>query len=68
MQVSLSTVVIGNQHLIIPPSYNKVNGTWACESDAVMNKLLKNELGFRGYVLSDWNGIEAASFIGLVLL
>lgn len=36
-------------------SYNKVNGTWACESDAVMNKLLKNELGFRGYVLSDWN-------------
>ncbi|KAF2015470.1 glycoside hydrolase family 3 protein [Aaosphaeria arxii CBS 175.79] len=36
-------------------SYNKVNGTWACESDGVMNKLLKDELGFRGHVLSDWN-------------
>ncbi|KAH7408490.1 beta-glucosidase 1 precursor [Phaeosphaeria sp. MPI-PUGE-AT-0046c] len=36
-------------------SYNKVNGTWACESDMVMNKLLKEELGFRGYVMSDWN-------------
>jgi len=38
-------------------SYNKINGTWACESDFVMNKLLKDELGFRGYVMSDWNGM-----------
>jgi beta-glucosidase len=37
-------------------SYNKVNGTWSCESDFVMNKLLKEELGFKGYVMSDWNG------------
>ncbi|KAI4713236.1 glycoside hydrolase 3 [Alternaria sp. Ai002NY15] len=36
-------------------SYNKVNGTWACESDGVMNKLLKDELGHRGYIMSDWN-------------
>jgi beta-glucosidase len=37
-------------------SYNKINGTWACESGGVMNNLLKDELGFRGYVMSDWNG------------
>jgi beta-glucosidase len=42
-------------------SYNKINGTWACESDAVMNKLLKDELGFRGYIMSDWNGNSSAS-------
>ncbi|KAL5363760.1 glycoside hydrolase superfamily [Aspergillus floccosus] len=36
-------------------SYNKVNGSWACESGAVLNKLLKTELGFRGYIMSDWN-------------
>jgi beta-glucosidase len=36
-------------------SYNKVNGSWACESDALMNKILKTELGFKGYVVSDWN-------------
>ncbi|KAH5072881.1 hypothetical protein HBH95_160770 [Parastagonospora nodorum] len=36
-------------------SYNKLNGTWACESDSVMNKMLKEELGFRGYIMSDWN-------------
>ncbi|KAJ5328873.1 CAZyme family GH3 [Penicillium brevicompactum] len=36
-------------------SYNKFNQTWACESDAILNKLLKKELGFPGYVMSDWN-------------
>lgn len=36
-------------------SYNKINGTWACENDGIMNKLLKQELAFPGYVMSDWN-------------
>jgi beta-glucosidase len=36
-------------------SYNKLNGTWACENDKIMNGLLKKELGFQGYVMSDWN-------------
>ncbi|KAL5045586.1 putative beta-glucosidase L [Aspergillus fruticulosus] len=36
-------------------SYNKINGTWACEHDALLNGLLKGELGFKGHVLSDWN-------------
>ncbi|GAW24709.1 hypothetical protein ANO14919_143000 [Xylariales sp. No.14919] len=36
-------------------SYNKINGTWACENEGVMNKLLKQELGFKGYVMTDWN-------------
>lgn len=36
-------------------SYNKINGTWACESDELLNELMKNELGFKGYIVSDWN-------------
>lgn len=36
-------------------SYNKVNGIWACESEYVMNTLLKEQLGFPGYVMTDWN-------------
>jgi len=36
-------------------SYNKINGTWACENKRIMNDLLKEELGFQGYVMSDWN-------------
>lgn len=36
-------------------SYNKVNSTYSCENDKLMNGLLKNELNFQGYVMSDWN-------------
>ncbi|KAI0974693.1 glycosyl hydrolase family 3 N terminal domain-containing protein [Xylaria arbuscula] len=37
-------------------SYNKINNTYACENSYVLNKLLKNELGFQGFVVSDWGG------------
>ncbi|CAK7198365.1 glycoside hydrolase 3 [Sporothrix eucalyptigena] len=42
-------------------SYNKINGTWACENKHVLNDLLKDELGFRGYVMSDWNAQHTTS-------
>jgi beta-glucosidase len=35
-------------------SYNLVNGTYACENNSTMNDILKNELGFQGFVMSDW--------------
>ncbi|XXH01210.1 hypothetical protein Hte_007564 [Hypoxylon texense] len=35
-------------------SYNKINNTYGCENSYVLNKLLKNELGFQGFVVSDW--------------
>ncbi|KAL0264681.1 hypothetical protein SLS55_000632 [Diplodia seriata] len=36
-------------------SYNKLDDVWACENDHILNGLLKDELAFRGYVMSDWN-------------
>ncbi|EJF66578.1 beta-glucosidase [Dichomitus squalens LYAD-421 SS1] len=35
-------------------SYNQINGTYACENDKTLNGILKGELGFQGYVMSDW--------------
>lgn len=35
-------------------SYNQVNGTYACENNHTINDLLKGELGFQGYVTTDW--------------
>lgn len=35
-------------------SYNKLNETYACESTDLLNRLLKDELDFQGYVVSDW--------------
>ena len=40
-------------------SYNRINGTYACENSKAMNGLLKEELGFQGYVMSDWGGTHS---------
>ncbi len=37
-------------------SYNRVNASWACQNPKVLNGLLKTELGFQGFVVSDWGG------------
>lgn len=35
-------------------SYNDVNGTQACQNSDLINGKLKSELGFQGFVMSDW--------------
>jgi beta-glucosidase len=35
-------------------SYNLLNQTWACQNDNLLNGILKTELGFQGFVVSDW--------------
>jgi beta-glucosidase len=40
-------------------SYNKVNGTYACENDAALNRDLKQRMGFKGLVMSDWGATHS---------
>jgi beta-glucosidase len=40
-------------------SYNKINGDYACENDYTLNKVLKGDFGFQGWVLSDWEGTHS---------
>jgi beta-glucosidase len=35
-------------------SYNKINNTWACENEVTLTEVLKNQMGFKGFVMSDW--------------
>ena len=46
-------------------SYNKVNGVYACENPQTLTDILKVELGFTGWVMSDWGAthstVEAAN-------
>lgn len=35
-------------------SYNRINGSHACEDNATLNRILKGELNYQGYVMSDW--------------
>jgi beta-glucosidase len=44
-------------------SYNKVNGAYACGNPDTLQKLLKQEIGFRGFVVSDWGANHAPTFI-----
>ena len=37
-------------------AYNKILGTHACHNDLTLNKILKDEWGFDGVVVSDWGG------------
>lgn len=45
-------------------SYNKVNQTQSCQNSKILNGMLKEELGFQGFVTSDWaaaiNGVQPA--------
>ncbi|WP_423126323.1 glycoside hydrolase family 3 C-terminal domain-containing protein [Gaoshiqia sp. Z1-71] len=40
-------------------AYNKVNDWWCAENDILLNKILRNEWGFAGLVISDWNGTHS---------
>ncbi|KAF4543392.1 uncharacterized protein LTHEOB_91 [Lasiodiplodia theobromae] len=40
-------------------SYNRVNQTYACENSKMLNGLLKGELGFQGYVMSDFYAVHS---------
>ncbi len=35
-------------------SYQQVNNSYACQNSKLMNGLLKDELGFQGFIQSDW--------------
>jgi beta-glucosidase len=42
-------------------AYNKFRGTYLCENDYLINKVLKQEFGFKGIVVSDWNATHSTT-------
>lgn len=45
-------------------AYNRVNGPYTCDSDWLLNKVLKRDWGYKGFVMSDWGsvpGLQAAT-------
>ncbi|KAF2101526.1 beta-glucosidase [Rhizodiscina lignyota] len=49
-------------------SYNQVNNSYACANSYTLNYLLKGELGFQGFVMSDWQAQHsgvASAYAGL---
>ena len=40
--------------------YNRVNGVHACGNSHVLQRHLRQRLGFRGWVMSDWWAVHSA--------
>jgi len=48
--------VRSSQPWAIMSSYNYINGAYASESHDLLTKILRNDWGFKGYVMTDWFG------------
>ncbi|KAL2016124.1 hypothetical protein VTK56DRAFT_4243 [Thermocarpiscus australiensis] len=46
-------------------SYNRVNNSYGCANSKTLNGLLKTELGFQGWVISDWGAQHAGTATAL---
>ncbi len=44
-------------------SYNRVNGTFACGNKDTLTTILRDQLGFKGFVTSDWGAVHSVDFI-----
>lgn len=44
-------------------SYNRINGVHACGNKSTLIRILRDELGFKGFVTSDWGATHAVTYI-----
>jgi beta-glucosidase len=44
-------------------SYNHVNGPYACDNSSTLTAILRGELGFKGFLTSDWGATHSAQFM-----
>lgn len=55
---AFETAVKKSQPYTVMCSYNQINGTYASEDPWLLTKVLRDEWGFKGYVMSDWGAVN----------
>ena len=43
-------------------AYNRINGSFGCGNDWLLNQVLKREWGYKGWVMSDWGAVHSLDF------
>ncbi|HEY1984101.1 MAG TPA: glycoside hydrolase family 3 C-terminal domain-containing protein [Terracidiphilus sp.] len=44
-------------------SYNRINGAFACGNESTLTRIMRDEIGFKGFITSDWGAVHAVNFI-----
>ncbi len=55
---AFETIVMETQPWTVMCAYNRINGTYASEHEILLRKILKDEWGFEGVVVSDWGAVH----------
>lgn len=53
------TAVVEADAYGVMAAYNKVNCWWCAENNILLNEILRDDWGFAGMVVSDWNGTHS---------
>jgi len=51
-------IVKKEQPWSVMASYNRINGIYSCENEWLLNEVLRNEWGYKGFVVSDWGAVN----------
>jgi len=55
---AFETIVKETHPWTVMCSYNRINGTYASEHEELLRRILKEEWGFEGVVVSDWGAVH----------
>ena len=67
---AFKSAVIDGDSWTIMGAYNKIRGQHACHNEMLLNKILKEDWGYKGVVMTDWGGAhdtKEAALYGLDL-